>query len=75
MSEPTDKPNPPGVIYIEPSSFAADHLEARDYIYALEVDFDIDAQLMAISGLLHRNRNADQSMILPKNWTSGLDGA
>jgi hypothetical protein len=62
MSEQADNSKSPGFIYVEPSSFAADHLESRDYIYALEVDFDVDAQLMAIGGLLHRNRNADQSV-------------
>lgn len=39
-------------------------LEPRDYItYILEVDFDIDSQLIAIRGLLDRNRNADKSTI------------
>jgi len=38
-------------------------LEPRDYIiYNLEVDFDIDSQLLAIRGLLSRNRNADKSI-------------
>jgi hypothetical protein len=62
MSEQSGNPKSPGTTYVEPSSFADDHLQPRDYIYALEVDFDVDAQLMAIGGLLHRNRNADQSV-------------
>ena len=33
-------------------------LEPRDYLYGLELDFDIDAQLIAVRGLLHRNRLA-----------------
>jgi len=38
-------------------------LEPCDYIiYNLKVDFDIDSQLLAIRGLLRRNRNADQSI-------------
>jgi hypothetical protein len=62
MSKQPDNPNPSGVVYVSPSSMASAHLEPRDYIYALEVDFDVDAQIMAIGGLLHRNRNADQSL-------------
>lgn len=61
MSEHPNNTKQPGVIYVQPS-VPADHLEPRDYIYALEVDFDVDSQLMAIGGLLHRNRNADQSV-------------
>ncbi len=37
-------------------------LKPRDYIYNLDVDFDFDSQLLAIRGLLRRNRNADQSI-------------
>ena len=32
--------------------------EPRDYLYALNWEFNIDAQLIAIRGLLNRNRNA-----------------
>lgn len=34
----------------------------RDYVYALQVDFHIDAQLWAIRGLLHRNRQAAREL-------------
>lgn len=61
MSEQPDKAKLAGVIYVEPPP-RGEELEPRDYLYALEVDFDVDAQLMAIGGLLHRNRNADQSV-------------
>lgn len=37
-------------------------LEPRDYLYALEWHFDLDAQLIAIRGLLSRNRNADENL-------------
>jgi uncharacterized membrane protein len=33
-------------------------LGPRDYLYGLELDFDIDAQLIAVRGLLHSNRKA-----------------
>jgi hypothetical protein len=36
-------------------------LSARDYVYCLVGDFDIDAQLAAIKGLLQRNREAEQA--------------
>lgn len=36
-------------------------LPARDYVYGLVGDFDIDAQLGAIHGLLQRNRDAEQA--------------
>lgn len=52
MDEPLRKPEPP--------SFP--DVPSGDYIYALDVDFDIDAQLMAIRGLLHRNRKEDQKI-------------
>jgi hypothetical protein len=62
MNEQPTNPKLPGVIEVLPS--AADFgIQPRDYIYALEVDFDVDAQLMAISGLLYRNRNANQSLL------------
>jgi hypothetical protein len=36
-------------------------LEPRDYLYALKLlDFDVDSQLIAVRGLLHRNRKADE---------------
>ena len=47
---------------VSQSQMPSDELEPRDYIYALEIDFDVDSQLMAIGGLLHRNRNADRSV-------------
>lgn len=62
MSEQPESHRTREAIPVDPSSLASDELEPRDYIYALGVDFDVDAQLMAISGLLHRNRNADQSL-------------
>jgi hypothetical protein len=34
---------------------------ARDYVYGLVSDLDIDAQLIAIHGLLQRNREAEQA--------------
>lgn len=37
-------------------------IASRDYLYALDVDFDIDAQLMAIQGLLQRNRQAEKAL-------------
>jgi hypothetical protein len=37
-------------------------LEPRDYLYALALDFDIDAQLIAIRGLLTRNRKAARDL-------------
>jgi hypothetical protein len=61
VSEQPHKRKLPGVIYVEPRP-GGEELEPRDYIYALEVDFDVNAQLMAIGGLLHRNRIADQSV-------------
>ncbi len=36
-------------------------LSARDYVYCLIGDFDIDSQLSAIHGLLRRNREAEQA--------------
>ncbi|MFN2533426.1 MAG: hypothetical protein ABR555_19245, partial [Pyrinomonadaceae bacterium] len=33
-------------------------LEPREYLYALGLDFDVDAQLIAIRGILRRNREA-----------------
>ncbi len=42
-------------------SDATPELEPRDYVYALKLlDFDVDSQLIAIRGLLHRNRKADE---------------
>lgn len=52
MDEPLRKPEIP--------SFP--DVPSGDYLYALDVDFDIDAQLMAIRGLLHRNRKEDQKI-------------
>jgi hypothetical protein len=37
-------------------------LEPHDYLYALQLDFDVDAQLIAIRGLLHRNRKANEEL-------------
>ena len=37
-------------------------LEPRDYLYGLEWHFDLDAQLIAIGGLLARNRRADEAL-------------
>jgi hypothetical protein len=61
MSEQPRNLNPLKVIKAMPIMSDVE-MEARDYIYALEVDFDVDAQLMAIGGLLRRNRDADQSV-------------
>lgn len=52
MDEPLRKSEPP--------SFP--DIPSGDYLYALDVDFDIDAQLMAIRGLLHRNRKEDKKI-------------
>lgn len=60
MSEHPNNAVHPDVFHIHPSVPTL-HLEPGDYIYALEVDFDVDSQLSAIRGLLQRNRNADQS--------------
>lgn len=38
----------------------ADSTETRDYLYCLEIDFDIDAQLAAIRELLRRNLKAKE---------------
>jgi hypothetical protein len=48
--------------YYHAFNMADDDLEPRDFVYALGVDFDIDAQLIAIRGLLQRNRDADESL-------------
>jgi hypothetical protein len=37
-------------------------IEPRDYLYQLDFDFDVDAQLIAIRGLLRRNNKATQEM-------------
>ena len=52
MDEPLRKP--------EPASLP--DVPSGDYIYARDVNFDIDAQLMAIRGLLHRNCKEDQKI-------------
>ena len=52
MDEPLRQAEPPSFPDIPP----------RDYILALDMDFNIDAQLMAIRGLLHRNRKEDQKI-------------
>ncbi len=36
-------------------------LEPRDYLFSLKLDFDVDSQLIAIGGLLHRHRKADEA--------------
>ena len=36
-------------------------LESRDYLFSLGLDFDPDSQLIAIGGVLHRNRKADEA--------------
>jgi hypothetical protein len=41
---------------------AMPEIPARDYIYCLQLDFSIDAQLAAISALLHRNEAAGQAL-------------
>src|SRR4051812_29218190 len=38
------------------------NLTPRDYLYVLNLDFDIEAQLAAIAGLLQRNRRADKAL-------------
>ena len=37
-------------------------MKARDYIYCLQMDFDIDAQLAAINTLLNRNQAAEKTL-------------
>ena len=37
-------------------------LAPRDYVYCLDLDFNFDAQLTAIHGLLRRNRQADEAL-------------
>jgi len=40
---------------------AADNFEARDYLYCLEIHFDIDAQLAAVRELLRQHRAAKEA--------------
>jgi hypothetical protein len=34
----------------------------RDYVYCLDLEFDIDSQLLAVNGLLKRNRASDKAL-------------
>ena len=52
--------NPPVWMKESPFDWLPD-LPVRDYILCLASDFDVDAQLEAIHGLLQRNREAEQA--------------
>ncbi len=61
MSEQSKPSASPGIP--EDYGFSAfPELEPRDHLYALKLDFDIDAQLIAVRGLLHRNRKAAEEL-------------
>ncbi|MDZ4855268.1 MAG: hypothetical protein SGJ26_10515 [Nitrospirota bacterium] len=61
MDEPQKTPEP-HVWLNGPDWSTIPEIASRDCLYALDVDFDIDAQLMAIQGLLQRNRQAEEAL-------------
>src|SRR4030066_279551 len=61
MNSPPEYPEQP--VWLEDDGpFGLPDIEPRDHIYLLGVDFDIDAQLRAIRGLLRHHREAGQAL-------------
>lgn len=63
MSEDTETPKWPS--WFKPQDFSGigPTLELREHLFLLDLSLDIESQLMAVHGLLNRNRAADAALV------------